>query len=114
MRDSLDVVYMDPGAADRGGTPTLTETSRATVQGWMQMEAISELQPGEASIVLWKLALNPTYLVGSVETVLVVPRGFDQIEFDTRTYEIIGQPKTFRGIRRGTIHHYELALKEVV
>ena len=114
MRDILDVVYLDPGAADRGGTPTLTETSRVTVQGWMQMGETSELQPGEAGIIFWKLALNPTYLVGQVETVMVVPRGHDQIEYLGATYEIIGSPKQFRGIRKGTIHHYELVLKEVV
>ena len=114
MRDDLDVVYLDPDTGDRGGTPTLTETSRVTVQGWMQMESQSELQPGENAIVLWKLALNPTYLVGQVVTEMVVPRAQDQIEFEGRTYEMIGAPKTFRGIRRGEIHHYELALKEVV
>ena len=114
MRDDLDVVYMDPGTADRGGTPTLTETSRVTVQGWMQMGATSELTPGEGGIILWTLALNPTYLVGTVETVMVVPRGHDQIVYEGRTFEIVGPPKTFRGIRKGEIHHYELALKEVV
>ncbi len=84
------------------------------MQGWMQMEATSELAPGEGGIILWKLALNPTFLIGTVETPLVVPRGHDQIVYEGATYEIIGAPKTFRGIRKGEIHHYELALKEVV
>ncbi len=80
----------------------------------MQMEATSELTPGEGGIILWKLALNPTYLVGTTVTTMTVPKAHDQIEFEGRTYELIGAPKTFRGIRKGEIHHYELALKEVV
>lgn len=80
----------------------------------MQMESTAELTPGEGAVLLWRLALNPTYLVGQTVTTMTVPTAHDQIEFEGRTFEMIGPPKTFRGIRKGEIHHYELQLKEVV
>ncbi len=114
LRHTLDIVYRDPGTEDRYGTPALTETSRATVQGWMQMTDSTELVEGEAGIVGWRLFLNPTYLVGSTVTPLIPPSAHDLIEYDGRTFEIQGGPMTYLGTRRGTVHHHEVALKEVV
>ncbi len=115
MRHTLDLVYMDPGGEDRYATPTLVETSRATVQGWMQMEALDEEGDSTTTLVRWKLALNTTYLVGQTVTPLVPTRATDQVEYDGRTFRCQGGPMIFRRGRGvdGEIHHYEQALLEV-
>ncbi len=115
MRHTLDLVYMDPDGDDRYGTPTLVETSRATVQGWMQQESVAEEADSTTTLVGWKLALNTTYLVGQTVTALVPTRATDQVVYEGRTFRCQGGPMIFRRGRGvdGEIHHYEQALLEV-
>ena len=114
MRHTLDLVYMDPDTGDRYGTPVLTETSRATVQGWMQMQGQVEETDSTTTTVTWLLALNPTYLVGTTVTPLVPPRATDKVEWEGRTYRCEGAPMIFKTTRTGEVHHYEQMLMEVV
>lgn len=115
MRDTVTLVYRDPaGTPDRYGDRLPTETSRATVPGWMVPVATTEGgaldERGKADFML---LLNPEWTDQGVQRAIAPPDRTDQVEWDGRTMDVHGEPKAMRRGGETTVHHYEILVREV-
>lgn len=105
LSHTVDLIRLWPSGADlRYNTPTITESSRETVQGRMEKQAGLE-DPDRPGVVVnqWRLIVNdPGYELTSI----------DRVEWDGSTFNVLGTPQkhyTPRGV-----HHHEYDLEEVI
>jgi hypothetical protein len=111
MQHQVTIVHRGPSDDIYGGD-TLTEISRITVPGWMQMNAVIETTIGESTVVEWLLILNPSYRDAGADVTIDPPERQDQVEWDGRQFEVEGGASILRTPRG--LDHYEVALKEIL